>query len=159
MRSLLPLFALVVTLLACSCADSAWMAERSAAKAQGGRTFTTFVLNNRQGMHDNLKYWDEADDLKQAYRHATPSEQRILQSRYNRVQRDWAAADARDAQRSRAWAAATENYQSPASSTYRPRQSTSTDSSQQKIDKMWFDDHMRRTQSGQSYNPHNPYSR
>ena len=159
MKTPLALLALVTALLLSSCADSAWMAERSAAKNTGGRTFTTFVLNNRQGMHDNLKYWDEADDLKQAYRHATPSEQRILAARYAQVKRDWAAADARDSQRSAAWAAASANYQAPTTSSFKPASSNTPDPGQQKTDKMWFNDHMRRTQSGQSYNPANPYSR
>ena len=154
----LALLSLTAILLLTSCTDSAWMAERKAAKQAGGRTFTTFVLNNRQGMHDNLKYWDEADDLKQAYRYATPNEQRVLQARYNQVQRDWAAADNRDAQQSAAWAAAGSNYQAPSSSTYTPAQSTSYSDAQERIKQQQFDDHVRRTQSGQQQLRSNPYT-
>ena len=159
MKNPLVFLSFIAVLLLSSCADSAWMAERQAAKNAGGRTFTTFVLNNRQGMHDNLKYWDEAADLKQAYPHATSSEKRILQARYNQVQRDWKAADARDAQQSAYWASV-RAANAPSSSSYRPSTSSSSsyDAVQERIKQQQFNDHVRRTQSGQPHLRSNPYT-
>ena len=155
MKSPLILMSLVIALLLASCADSAWMAERAAAKNAGGRTFTTFVLNNRQGMDANLKYWDEASDLKQAYRYATPSEQRILQARYNKVQRDWAAADARDAQQSAYWASARASNSSTGSS-YTPAQSTSYSDALERNKRMHDQDTINRLRYNQQQLRSNP---
>lgn len=159
MKLHLVLLPLLGALLFSSCAGSAWRQERSAAMASGGRTFTTFALNNMQGMHDHLKYDEELSDLEEAYRYATPAEQDVLFERYKQVKFNQARDELRAQQRSRAISAALADMKTSNSSAYQPRQTSSPDSSQQKIDNMWFNDHVRRTQSGQSYNSHNPYSR
>ena len=156
MKIPLALLALVTTLLLSSCANSAWMAERKAAKATGGRHFTHFCLLNIREMHANLNYADETEDLKEAYRHGSPEEQRLLQKRYDQVMRAWNAEEAAAQQRSRAWAAAASNYQAPSSGSYQPSSSTSYQDALDRNKRMQDQDTINRLRNNQQQLRSNP---
>ena len=156
MKTPLVLLSLVSALLFCSCADSAWMAERKAAKATGGRHFTNFCLFNLKEMHANLNYTDETNDLKEAYRHGTPEQQRVLQIRYNQVMNKWNAEEAAAQQRSRAWAAAASNYRAPSSSGYQSSSSTSYSDALERNKRMHDQDTINRLRNNQQQLRSNP---
>ena len=156
MKTPLILLSLVLVLLLSSCADSAWMAERKAAKATGGRHFTRFCLHNLQEMHANLNYTDETNDLKEAYRHGTPGQQEVLQRRYNQVMNKWNAEEAAAQQRSRAWAAAASNYQAPSSGGYQPSSSTSYSDALERNKRMHDQDTINRLRNNQQQLRSNP---
>lgn len=147
----------LVAVLLASCAGSQWRSERDAARSVGGRTWTNFVLANRDGMHRHLTYDEELHDLETAYPHATPAEKDHLYQIYAKVRRDQAREEQYQA-RSRAWAAAASNYSS-GSSTSRPASTPATSSYSDALERnkrMFDNDTARRLQYNQPQLRSNP---
>lgn len=151
------LISLIVVVTLSSCAGAKWREERSVAHAAGGRTFTNFVLNNRQGMHDHLTYDEELSDLEKAYRYANTAEKDQLYARYYKVRMDQKREEQRQA-RSRAWANAAGNYSAPSSNPYTPPSSTSYSDALQRNRDAQFNDRVRRIENNQPQLRSNPYT-
>ncbi|BCX49405.1 hypothetical protein HAHE_33130 [Haloferula helveola] len=150
--------AMVVVLMLVSCAGSAWREEREVARGAGGRTWTDFVISNRDGMHRHLTYDEELRDLETAYTHATPAEKDHLFAIYCQVKKDQARELQRQ-ERSRAWAAAVANSSSGSSQGYTKPSgggTSSYDDALERNKRMFDNDTARRLQYNQPQLRSNP---
>lgn len=155
----------IVAFSSVSC-TSPFMAAREERMAEGGSSFTRFVIANLSNMDSQLSYDQQMADVDRAIPYASPADQNFLSGVKQRMYRDklrkqgkdQAIAEARKMNNQRVSESSSGSYSPSYQSTpkYVPYSETSAGRRQDNLD---FENNLRRINTGSAVRQGNPYAR